>query len=131
MSPAPVIRKHHDAVITALQAAGLTIGDAEAPAGDPPYGVVYQIPSGQFDGSLADPNADAELVYQVTCVGETREQAQWVVDKAMALLNGFEITGRSIARVSLDAAPGVIRDDDLDPPLFYATPRFRVFTTSA
>lgn len=131
MSPAPAIRKHNDAVIAALVAAGLTIGDGEAPEADPPYGVVYQVPSAGLEGTLADPNADGELVYQVTCVGTTREQAQWVVDKAMALLDGFNVANRSIARVSVDSLPGVLRDDKLDPPLFYATPRFRVFSTPA
>jgi hypothetical protein len=108
------------------------VGDAEKPQGAvTKYCVVYPIPGGSVSGSLGDPEGDAELVYQVTCVGRTREQAEWVVNKAMGLTAGFNVVDRHIARVFLDTPSGVTRDDQADPPLFYATPRFKVlsFTT--
>lgn len=126
----PIVREHTDAVIAALQATGLTVGDSQAPAGAPPYGVVYPISGGDSYGTLGDRNGDAELVYQVTCVGSSRKQAEWVADKALGLLAGFAApTGRSVPLVALESMPGIQRDDEKSPPLFYATPRFRVFST--
>lgn len=128
----PVLREHTDGVITALQGLGVAVGDAEAPSGvAPPYCVVYPIPGGDTYGTLGAPNDDAELVYQVTCVGVSRKQAEWLADKALGLLAGLSITGRSVPVVSLDSAPGIQRDDTKSPPLFWAAPRFRLTTTPA
>lgn len=128
----PVVRTHTDAVIAALEGAGLTVGDAVAPDAAPPYAVVYSVSAGGWSGTLAEPYEDAALVFQVTCVGATREQAEWVADKAIAtLLGGLSVSGRFIANVAIDLSGGVLRDDQRTPPLFYSTPRFRVLTTPA
>lgn len=128
----PVLRVHTDAVIARLQALGLMVGDAEAPAGSPQkYAVVYPIAGGSSSGVLGAPDDNAELVVQVTCVGVSREQAEWVQDKAMGLLTGFSVTGRKIARVDVENYGGVVRDDDKSPPLFYSFPRFRLYSTPA
>lgn len=123
------LREHTDAVIAALEAADLSVGDAEAPDAQPPYVVVYAIPGGRAFGSLAEPHEDAELVYQITCVGKTREQAEWLADKAMVLLDGLTVDGRSIAFVTLDSLPGVQRQTEPTPAVFLSTPRFRVYST--
>lgn len=134
MSP-PLFRDHTAAVVAALDAvAGLVVGRGEMPTlaagADKKYCVVYSIPGGRLSGSLEDAEEDGELVYQVTCVGETNDQAEWVVDKVMALLDGIgPVQGRVIPRVALESMPGVFRDESIDPPLFVATPRFRIFTT--
>lgn len=125
------VRVHTDAVIAALEAANLTVGDADAEGLTPPYVVVYPIAGGEMFGSLDDPYEDADLLYQVTCVGRTREQAEAITNRAMALLNGFSVTGRSIALVSPEGTPGTRPDHDVDPPVFYSTPRFRIKTTPA
>lgn len=127
------LRTHTDAVIDKLEAAGLSVGNAEgkdASGGDlsQKYAVVYPIPGGRFFGTLGELNGFAELVYQVTCVGSTSEQALWVADKAMTLLDGITVTGRRI-RVFLDDPSGVRRDDAGPDTLFYATPRFRLTST--
>jgi hypothetical protein len=127
----PVVRAHTDAVIATLEAAGLTVGDAEAPDAVPPYVVVYPISGAGYTGRLTAPQDDAALIYQVTCVGVSREQAEWLADTSMVLLGGFAVTGRNIAYVSLDLSGGVQRDDAQTPPVFYVTPRFRVMTTPA
>lgn len=128
----PVIREHTDGVIAALQGFGVTTGDAQAPTGaSEKYAVVYAIPGGNAYGTLGARHDDAELIYQVTCVGKDRKQAEWVADKAMGLLAGFAVTGRSVPVVELESAPGIQRDDTKSPPLFYSTPRFRLFTTPA
>lgn len=124
----PTLRVHTDSVIAKLESVGLSVGDGESPA--PPSCAVYTIPGGRSYGSLQEPNEDADFVYQVTCVGITREQAEWVADKAIAaLLGGVTVADRHIARVMVDAFPGVFRDDDATPPVFVSTPRFRLITT--
>lgn len=124
----PLLREHTDAVIAKLVGAGLTVGDGESP--EPPGCAVYTIPGGRSYGSLESPNEDADLVYQVTCVGETREQAEWVADKATtALLGGLTVADRHVAQVDIDSFPGTRRDDTASPHVFISTPRFRVTTT--
>lgn len=127
----PVVREHTDAVIARLQALGLSVGDAQAPVGVPPYVVVYPITGGSSSGVLGAPDDDAELVVQVTCVGVSRKQAQWLEDKAMGLLTGFSVAGRSIARVDVENYGGTFRDDTKSPPLYSAVPRFRLYSTPA
>lgn len=123
-------RAHTDAVIATLETFDLPVGDAEKPAGDHDrYCVVYPVPGGDLGGTLEEPDDDAELVYQVTCVGTTREQAEWVADKAIGLLDGVTVADRYTARVYLDSFSGIRRDDSITPPKFIATPRFRLMTT--
>jgi hypothetical protein len=127
----PVIRDHTDAIIARLEGFGLTVGDAKAPADlSPPYCVVYQIPGGHTLGPLSTLDDDVEIVYQVTCVGGSREQAEWLADKALGLLEGgLSVQGRKVLRVALDMAGGTQRDDDVTPPLYWSAPRFRVSST--
>jgi hypothetical protein len=121
-----------DGIRTKLATFGLTVGDGQAPPEvEPPYVVVYPIAGGSTTGTLADLDGDADLVYQVTCVGKTREQAQWLENKVMGLLGvgTVTITGRYVNRISLDGFGGIFRDDKTSPPLFMAVPRFRVLST--
>lgn len=130
--PAPAIRKHTDALVQALKdSGGITVADGDAGDLEAPYVVVYRIPGGDSYGTLADLNEDAELIYQVTCVGLNRAQAEWLVDKVtdVVLLTGFTVTGRTIAQVTVEDYAGVIVDREVDPHLFTATPRYRIFTT--
>lgn len=132
----PIFRTHTDAVIAALEGAGLVVGDGVAPADGPAllkagtgYAVVYPTAGGASYGTLHDHAEDAEIIMQVTCVGATREQAQWLADAANVLLDGMDVEDRSIPLVTLEVAPGVSRDDGQTPPVFYSTPRYRIFTT--
>lgn len=124
-------REHTDGVIAKLVAAGLVVGDGEAPDAEPPYAVVHSIPGGSATGSIEEPHEDGELVYQVTCVGTTREQAEWVADESMVLLEGITVEGRSIPFVDLDTLSGARRDTTVTPALWICTPRFRIKTTPA
>lgn len=126
--PIASLRSHTDALIDRLEAEGLRVGDARAP-GEAPYLVVYPIPGGDFGGTLAAPNDDAELVRQVSCVGTTREQAEWWADRAIRALTSITVTGRAILRVEPEGPPGVFRDDDASPPVFVAPVRFRITST--
>ena len=125
----PTLRLHTDAVIAALEADGLTVGDATGEGLAAPYVVVYRI-SGTRDGEAAAPEDRAELVFQLTCVGTGRQQAEWVQDKAETALRSITVAGRSV-RVWVDTDGAVSRDDDVSPPLWYSTPRYRLWTTPA
>lgn len=128
---------HDQAVLTALETIGKPVGFAEAPAGalegvqegtGPDYLVVFPLPSGLRDGNLADPYTDADLVYQITCVGRLASGARWLVSRVETALLGATITGRAVLQV-IPEDPGAVRaDTDVEPAVFIATPRFRIQT---
>lgn len=130
-------RTHDDALVAKLIDAGLVVGDAADPD-DPfgwqgvpgqsrfiPYAVVYPLDH-LYDGSLGCPDTDSDLSWQVTCVGSTREQCDWVRAEVAAALIGQTLTvaGRSVPRIRPDGGAGTRRDDTVQPPVFIATPRF-------
>jgi hypothetical protein len=128
---------HTLAIIAALQTAGLNVGDGSGEGVPFPKAVVYDV-SDRTHGTLGDPNENTEFVYQVTCVGRVPAEARYVRDKAMLLLNGFTVSGRSIVRVfKEDGSGGIQREDDAlvidgkKVTLFYCTPRFRVLSVPA
>jgi hypothetical protein len=94
-----------------------------------PYFVLYPLPGGVFDGTLGCPDDDASLIWQITAVGATRAQCEAAVDRANSVLVGQPLTipGRYVTRVQADmAGGGVRRDDTVQPPVFIATPRYRI-----
>lgn len=97
-----------------------------------PYVVLYPL-GVMFDGPIAD-NAydDADLHYQVTCVGESREQAEDVTDVVIATFVGqpLTVTGRAVTHITLDDAAANVRPDHTVQPLvFMSTPRFAIYST--
>lgn len=128
---------HDQAVLTALATIGKPVGFAEAPAGalegvqagtGPDYMVVYPMAGGQRDGSLGNPYTDAELVYQITCVGRLASGARWLVSRVETALLGASITGRAVLQVIPEDTGAVRADTDVEPAVFLATPRFRIQT---
>lgn len=135
------LRAHTDAIKMKLVATTIPVGDAIKPdgcgwSGAPgeslfvPYMVLYPA-FGTFDGTIAAGSDDASLEYQITCVGATREQAEWVADEAIAALveQSVVIVGRSIMRIQLEDIGMVRRDDDVLPSVFFTTPRISLSTT--
>lgn len=132
-----------DAIITALETANLTVGDGIKPSsggwqGTPgsanftPYVIVYPTPGGIYDGPVGSPFADARVDYTITAIGASREQAQWGADQVFAtLINPANVTvsGRTVNLLSPDVDGGVIRDDDVQPPVFFSPTRWRVTTS--
>jgi hypothetical protein len=140
-------RWHTDAVIAMLTAElepAVLVGDGERPTGAgwsatpgqssfTGYVIVY--PIGQaFDGSVAEPDVDATLMWQVTCVGATRQHAETVLGLVNAALIGrtVDTAGRTTTggmRAVADAG-GVRRDEaETQPPLWIATPRYMATST--
>lgn len=129
---APAVLPHADAVTTALVDAGLTVYLGGAPAGvsptaGDPFVVLYPEPGRATAASLADDRTAFSAVVQLTCVGLTAEQVLSVADRAAAALSVvLPVTGRTSWKPeSLDGQP-VQRDDDVVPPVFYATSRYRL-----
>jgi hypothetical protein len=148
----PSLREHTNGIIGALEEAGLVVGDARGdvepnsagvpadggwqgtPGDSPfkPYVVVRRLPGGRLDGTIAAPNDDASLQYEVKAIGNTRDGAERVADTARTvMLAGPPIEGRNTLRCYLESDTGVQRDDLPKPPLFYSVERFRLDTTPA
>lgn len=94
-------------------------------AGKPPaapYAVLYPDP-GWPEGTLGDRWRWLLLGFQVTGVGATRRQAQWVADWARGVLLTQQpvVPGRVVHPLwQQEGSPPIDRDDDVSPPLFYA-----------
>lgn len=140
------LRAHTDAVITALESAAagttLLVGDAQKPAaagwqGSPgqsdfvPYIVVYPWGGFTFDGHLARADDNATLEWQLTCVGQTREQCEAVQDVAFTLIgNPLTVVDRFVPRVRLGSAGGGVRPDEtVQPTVWVATPQLAAWST--
>ena len=132
------LEDHTDGVLTMLNTTTIPIGDGVAPRDvdkteqDPPYAVLYLLPGGDFDGPLSDSQGDMTFMYQVTSVGETRQQAQVVADiiRTVFKRENLTILNRTVRDVRLETPnSGTVRDDDLPNPLFYGYDRYEVDTT--
>lgn len=135
-------RSHTDAVVAALEATGYPVGrgirntqpDGSGDPMEPPCYVVHPIPGGRRYGTLDDHTRDADLVYQVSCVGLTHAQAEHLRDESEVLLDGITVAGRLIDLVRVDfGSDEARRDDDIGAPDLYftATPRYRLYSTPA
>lgn len=135
------------AVIAALRAAGLQVGDGERP-NDPAqpvgwqgapgvspfvgYVVVHPIAGGTVDGTLGEPNTDFAPLYQLSSYGANRAQAETIGDLARnaVLTAQMAVTGRVVVLVAIDLLGGCRRTDDVQPPVWQAVDRIRVLTVA-
>lgn len=109
-----VTRNATDAVVAALAATGLPVGDGEAPAGDLPY-LIVDVMSGGIKGPLSDDHRWTTHTFHVRCVGLDRAGAEWARDVARdRLLGGAPLTvaGATVTDLSLEVSSVVARDDD-------------------
>lgn len=135
-----------DAVLALARATGIPVGDgvkAEGGAdagwqGAPGqssfvgYAVLHHIEGGRTYGTIAGPNENADLLYQVTCVGATRAQAEQVADdlrEALELQYPQLADAREVMLLTVDFLGGARRDDSVSPAVWITTDRFRVMTT--
>jgi len=132
---APAARPHTVGVLAALRTAGLAVGDAVAPdtTATQKWAVVYGGGVGLLDGTMRDERSNASPVIQVTSVGTTAEQSEWVADTVRRTLLARPITlavaNRRVLSVSVEASQPTRRDDDVHPPLFYGVDLYRISTT--
>lgn len=140
MTQSTVALLPHDlAVIARLETIGKPVGFAEAPAGalqgvqrrtGPDYMILWPL-NADRDGSLGDPYTQADLIYQVTCAGRLAKGVRDLVDMIEPALLGITITGRSVIQIVPEDGGQVRPDDDVVPPVFIATPRYRIRTVPA
>lgn len=132
-----------EAVIEALEAVYLNVGDSIKPdgggwqgaAGDSefvPYTIVNPVPGGFSTGTLQVPSDDVNPDYIISSFGSTARQAQWGDDAVRAVLTApgaVTVAGRRVMLITPDVDGGVVRDDNVTPPVFYAPTRWRFMTT--
>lgn len=140
------LRAHTDAFIAALEAeltaTVAVVGDAKKPAGAGwqgtpgqsdfvPYAIVYPWSGFTFDGNLTGFQDNADLEWQITCVGRTREQCEWLQDAAFALIGQpLTVAGRSVPLIRLGSAGGGVREDEtVAPKVWMSTPQLAVWST--
>lgn len=128
----------YSAVATRLgTSTGKTVFRVEAtPDATLPYAVVYPLDdTADLDvaGSLADPHITTLYEFQVTAVGGTAEQAEWMQHKARAALLGWApdtVTGGpSYGLIEKAGGQGTRRDDGAQPAKFFAVDRFTLFAS--
>lgn len=125
-------RTFYDVLVTRLLTTGRPVGEAVKPAAAGlPYAVIYPMTDVSNAGPLNDPTQVSVYQWQVTCVGQTMEQAQWMQHKVRSVLLGWipTVSGIGTTPVDLAAGSGVTRDDDVSPPQFYTTDSYRLYTS--
>lgn len=127
----PRQRDHTAAVVEALADAGLTVGEAIAPAGGLPYVVVYPFGQPPPEGPVSDRYADVAPQVLVRAVGLTLASAEITADRARSVLlsTPLSVPGRTVTQVTLETSQPAARDDDVSPPLYYSTDVYGVWTT--
>ncbi|MFF0741521.1 hypothetical protein ACFYVL_14090 [Streptomyces sp. NPDC004111] len=113
-----------------------TVGGKPAPL---PYTVLYPLGALVSGAPLADRGEDADLRYQVTCVGARTDQAEWMADKVRRAVLQRAPTGRwqhELAPAGVDVwARELETDDGTDDAgaadgVVTSTQRFRLSATS-
>jgi hypothetical protein len=109
------------------------IGRAEAPSDRTlPYAVVYPLNEADdpdVNGTLSDAHETTVFEWQVTSVGGTAEQAEWMQHQVRSALLGWEptVAGVSFGKVERSGGQGTRRDDGTQPAQFFAVDTFTVF----
>jgi hypothetical protein len=130
-----------DALVNAAPPLPWPVGEWERPkAGDqkfinPPYALLRLFPSAaQFEGSLADSQADIILRFQIMGVGLTERQAIDVTDRCRKEMKSSKISipNRYVQDVRfMVVSGGVSRDDDLPEPFHNSSDLYELLTTPA
>lgn len=134
-----------DALAQALTDAGLLVDVGIKPDGGgwqgspgastfEPYTVLYPSIGGASDGPICDPFTDVAADFIITSFGATPTQAMWGADEAREALTSpgtIVVVGRVVMLAIPDVEGGVIRDDDVQPPIYSSPCRWRLMTTAA
>lgn len=120
---------------------GKQFGDTLSPVarpekGDFPYGIVDSIPGGNITGTMSAPDADADLIFQVTSCGLSAKQARWLSDRVRVTLlarnpNGtYQVAPQSpkgwdiAERRPYGGSPVPVPEDTYTPTVYNVPERF-------
>lgn len=138
-----------DAILAALAADDIIVGDNTKPPEDQavcgwdgtpgesdfiPYVVVWPLPGGVTSGTILHEHADAFPIYQITSIGATREQCEWLADKVRVIAeqrSSWSPPGRTVMQVRVDQFGGATPDHTAQPPVHMCPDRYRPITTPA
>lgn len=119
----------HIAAFTELLTAGeVTVDDAETPNFAALPRVVLYADQGPSERETLEGSPDGSVTtIQTTCVGETREQAGWMLDRVAELVEGErpEVAGWMCNTIKNLFSNLPRRDDDVNPAVFYAVATWR------
>ena len=122
-----------DAVLARLVAAtSKAVGDGQAPADiTRPYSVLYPLDDTDRDGDMIDTQRTSWFDFQVTVVGDTREQAEWLADDLRDSMLAADLTPSGFRMYPFErvVTNQTERDDDIQPPVFYTIFIVRGFVT--
>lgn len=128
-------REHLAAVLEALRGtAGLNVHDGVAPDSPTyPYVVIYADSGAASRSTLLAVSDRLEVTVQATAVGRSPESARWVAERVRgALLDArLPVPGRRSFPVTHEESRLLGRDDDVQPPVFYAVDLYRLTTVPA
>jgi len=126
---------------------GKPVGDGEAPhnagwSDDPdspaavftPYVVLAALPGSRSQGTFADPQDTWLVPYKLVAVGVSREQCDWMADKALDDLDGLEQTrvldgAWKVMQLQLQVLDGPARIDQSEPPYWQRGDTLTVWLT--
>lgn len=96
----------------------------------PPYMVIHPTPTRATEGSLTDPDQIRRQTFQVVYVGDDRNEAQWMQEKAQETLLGWSpsVTGFSPGPVELDNE-NLFSRTDFDGPTHEIADRYLVYVS--
>lgn len=125
---APSLAPLTQAVLEALRTRIPNVGDLGKPAGaEPPYAFLSRAHT-RWTGSMGNPHEMVIAVYQVQCVAYDSDGVDWLEHQArQALASPPVVTGWRVLRYLPPDGPGGVRlDDDVDPPVAFSSPQWRV-----
>lgn len=108
--------------------ASVNVDDAETPNfAELPRVVLYADQGASTREALCSSPDGAVVTIQTTCVGTTREQAGWMLDKVSTLVENQRPTVSGFTCGPIQNLFGNLprRDDDTDPAVFYAVTTWR------
>lgn len=102
------------------------------PASYFPYVVLY-VGTTLMQGTFVNPNEDGLHRVQVTSVGRTRESCEAMRDLVRPVLldDSLYIDGYYVVYAEMVNSQPISRDDDVDPPVFFAVDVANVLVTPA
>lgn len=117
----------HDGLVTTDQTSGSVVVTYAVP-----YAVFYSSIGDDDNRRLSGRKTRRSVFFQVTYVGEDRNQTKWAGEKIRAALQGKRpvVDGHRMGLIDLEASQRIRRDDDAirpdGSPLFYGVDEYAV-----